>query len=345
LPYTLPLLLCTLAPAGEEHSFEVRIEDWDGAAGYGRRYVVSPEKISITRLNDFGDAPKEVWSAALNLDEQKLIARCVDDIKIDKLEDKYVEAHICDGLFMRFRFEKGGTEPRNIVVSNIIQMDLVKFCREINRVLPANQQLYYGLQPVPLERLAAKKVTKWAGQIYLGGYKPKKVQALDHLPLKIKEKVDGHLAARLGNELYSKLRFVDGEIVEKSKVPNAEQFQWKLHAYSLQFELAYPEEGVAAYHAQLRLDEEGDVVEEINLPNAKGAVEKCSIIPLKQALVIARDVGVPLDELPVDIEIGYDKRADSLCWIVKTPMPLSRDHKQARSAVRIDAHLGKVLEK
>jgi len=159
-------------------------------------------------------------------------------------------------------------------------------------------------------------VTKYAGFSYLSPYKPRHIQSLDEISKPIRDRVSEHLQSRLGSQFFSRLRFTEGEVVDLEELyrvnPNAENYQWEVAAYALHFEFSIPEVGIDSYTAHIELQEDGSVLEEIDLPAFATHPEKLRILPLVDAWKLISDEA--FDPKVFLREIAYDRENDILVW-------------------------------
>jgi uncharacterized membrane protein YkoI len=191
---------------------------------------------------------------------------------------------------------------------------------------------------------AQRSVSKGPESTYFGNYKPREPKSLNELPEKIREKVENHLKARLGDEFYSKLQLSGGQIVNFDDLyriePDARNYKWTIFAYSLNFLLAEPKKGIKAYHARILLDSEGNILREIDLPQISKNPEKANIISLAEVRKIAAKQKFPLKR--TNAEISYDAERDSLIWTLEYKLKGDK-YVWVDRIIRIDAHSGEVI--
>ncbi len=156
--------------------------------------------------------------------------------------------------------------------------------------------------------------------------------------------MENNLRARLGDAFYSRLRMSGGQIVDFSELyrvePTARNWRWQIFAYGINFMLAQPAQGLRAYHARILLDAEGNVIQEIDLPEIARHPERANIIPLSVARRIADTNGFPRNR--TNIEISYDSERDSIVWTLEYRLNGDR-YVWTDRVIRIDAHSGEVL--
>lgn len=164
------------------------------------------------------------------------------------------------------------------------------------------------------ESFAQNNYKKRVGSISFFPYSPTAINALNDLPLMIRNRVAAHLIGRLGNQFYETLRFTYGVKVDFDDLyrvnPNARSSQWKIFTYKLEFTFSLPAAGISAYEADLWLDGNGDVLKEIDLPDIAHHPEKSKIISFREA----REIGKKNMFHATSIELAYDQKADSIVW-------------------------------
>ncbi len=189
-----------------------------------------------------------------------------------------------------------------------------------------------------------RSVSKGPESTYFGNYKPREPKSLNELPEKIRGKVENHLKARLGDAFYSKLQLSGGQIVDFDELyrvePDAKNYKWKIFAYSLSFLLAEPKKGIKAYHARILLDPEGNILQEIDLPEIAQYPEKANIISLAEAKKVAAKNKFHLNRS--NAGIAYDNERGSLVWTLEYKLK-GDNYVWVDRIIRIDAHSGEVL--
>ena len=189
-----------------------------------------------------------------------------------------------------------------------------------------------------------RSVSKGPESTSFGKYNPREPKSLSALPDKIRVKVENHLKARLGDMFYSKLQLSGGQIVDFDELyrvePGAKNYKWNIFTYSLNFLLAEPKKGIKAYHARILLDSEGNVLQEIDLPQTAKNPEKANIISLAEARKIAAKHKFPPNR--ADAKISYDSERDSLVWTLGYRLKGDK-YVWVDRIIRIDAHSGEVI--
>lgn len=117
-------------------SFFLKINDYDGAGGFGRVVNVSPTDISVTLENDYGRPSKVVWEAKLTPPQCDRLAKFLKNFPLDQLQDHYINPDVFDGYQVFFTIQRGTDPPRKISVCNRRQPSLERLIDEVNEVLP-----------------------------------------------------------------------------------------------------------------------------------------------------------------------------------------------------------------
>jgi hypothetical protein len=189
-----------------------------------------------------------------------------------------------------------------------------------------------------------KMATHSGGCTYWGDYNPKEIRKYMKIPEEIRVKLENHLNNRLGEKFFEGLEFESGEFINLRKLykkdPDAYEYEWEVYSYELHFGFSAPEKGIRFFIATIALDENGDVVEEIDLPNISKAPHKENIISLRKAHEIAVREHFPPE---MGIEIDYDLEVDSLVWIASFQVVKTISGATNRN-IKIDAHSGEIIE-
>lgn len=185
---------------------------------------------------------------------------------------------------------------------------------------------------------------KYPGWTYMGEYEPANPSSLDELQQNIREKVVEHLKSRLGEDFFRKLRFTGGQVVDFTELyrvnPRAKHYEWTVHAYDLHFEFTMPNKGIKSYTAQIKLNSDGSVLSEIDLPDFARHPEKLNFTSIAKVKRVAEKAGFDLTE--AETEIDYDLRQDSIIWRftkVVSDDGLIIQYKN----IEVDAHSGIVI--
>jgi len=216
-------------------------------------------------------------------------------------------------------------KPQEIVACCAFILTILA-CYELDKVPPPN----------------ADSVASGCGSYAFLIYEPKELASLQDLPERIRTDLVAHLQSRLGKPFYSRLRFRGGYVYNINELyrvePETRQYPWKVPSYNLHFGLPMSDEGLNEYCAQIDLDAEGKVMKEIALPPISAQPEKSRVVPVQEALRVAGEHGVPVQDARV--ELGYDLSQESLVWMVSYT-PEFTDTEFTRLVLHVNAHTGK----
>ncbi len=205
--------------------------------------------------------------------------------------------------------------------------------------------LFFGSHEVMGQKRSISFGNSSPSSIEMGAYEPRSFKSLDALPANIRLKIENHLRERFGNEYYSKLVFVSGAVIDLSELyriePNAKNYQWKIPSYELVFKYADPKKGLKKYYARVRLDSNGDVMAEINLPEVSKYPPKANLISVDRAIGIAKERGLKPKDM--NIRILYDEAVGSLVWIINS-FAGEDEYTSTDRVIRIDAHSAEILK-
>jgi hypothetical protein len=178
----------------------------------------------------------------------------------------------------------------------------------------------------------------------MGLYRPNALKSLAALSEEVRLKVDRHLRERFGNDYYSKLVFIAGASVDLAELyrvePNARNWKWRIYTYELVFKYSDRKKGLDKYYARIKLDSNGSVLKEIDLPEVSREPHKANIISVNEAIEIAEKRG--FHSKSVDIDMKYDEDAGSLTWTLYSFAHQDR-FTATRRVIKIDAHSSAVL--
>lgn len=178
-----------------------------------------------------------------------------------------------------------------------------------------------------------------------GDYEPKQPESMDDLPPYIREKLAAYLIAKLGREFYSKLVLNDGQLVDIDRFRKVnkdhKEYQWKQYSYYLCFSFRDTAAGIARYTANIVMDKNGKVIEDIELPYITKDPSKGRFISSEKAKRIAGPFAYP-EELYHDFE--YDDKYDCFTWVFDMTC-YDTANSYVYKYVTVAAHNGEILEK
>jgi hypothetical protein len=187
------------------------------------------------------------------------------------------------------------------------------------------------------------KVHKNAAIIYFGAYDPPAPTNWMSIPEPARSNIIMHLKIRLGDNFYSKLSLVGGQIVDiemlHKKYPESKNYEWEIPAYLLHLRFSFPELGIEYYDACIECRSDGSVIHEIDLPEIAKHPMRGHFISTSKAVEAARQNG--FDEAKATAEIDY--RADvGICVFMFRQMTRHDGAGLFFKCIDIDAHTGKV---
>ena len=213
----------------------------------------------------------------------------------------------------------------------------VQILKRRTAILGILVSLGLGLTCVVETNGQTRRIVKRSGNVTLYPYSPKSAASLNDFPPAILEKLTNHLKNRLGDEFFRKLHFIYGRIVDHEALKRASptsDFQWKVFTYEMVFEFSMRDVGVKSYEAAVWLDENGDVIREIDLPEIAKDPSKARMIPVKEAIRLGKDNKFRASW----VELAYQEPHDSIVWRLR-----KKDTKGTSYMMDISAHTGKVL--
>ena len=190
-------------------------------------------------------------------------------------------------------------------------------------------------------------------------YRPQIITKLSEIPMTLKNQLMAHLIQRLGKDFYSKLKFDWCEKVNLNDLYSVEPI-WgheDIAAYTLIFHVSDKPRGLKSFYCRIGLDENGQVVNEINLPKISEQPQKAELISSRKALEIAQRNGFDRKSSP---HFDYKSATDSFVWVFRDGNPdltkqICRENTSDLSnllaigsgpygEIQIEAHTGRVLK-
>lgn len=177
-------------------------------------------------------------------------------------------------------------------------------------------------------------------------------RSLDEMPPQIREKLDKHLRDKLGSDFVKKLKleyfeYLDLEQLRK-EFPSLYDINAKIGAYDLLFRFSDKANGLKFYYVKMRLNEDGTVADEIDLPNIAFEPNKAKLIPCKRAVEIAASRGFPKQYQSV--EFRYSPERGRFIWIIHDKRETTPDSEDFLvtlghifNYIDIDANSGEVV--
>jgi len=180
------------------------------------------------------------------------------------------------------------------------------------------------------------------------------ITSLDSLPEVIRLKAEKYIIKKVGNDYYSTLLFKQGIIIDHLSVldsiywvkEHATARPWQVASYGLYYEFSDIPNGIASYCASIWLDSLGNIVRDIDLPDAakhkkkrvisisyteaKRIIEKW----LKRKKKISKKIG--------QLGLWYDYENKNIVWLYPAKLGYFQG---PQYQIWIDAHTGKVTYK
>ncbi|MCB9854048.1 MAG: hypothetical protein H6818_00055 [Phycisphaerales bacterium] len=202
-----------------------------------------------------------------------------------------------------------------------------------------------GMNAEQLYRFWLTHVEKNPGWSHMGSYEPRNPAYLD-IPKAVREKVERHLRERLGDAFYDRLKFTGGQMVDFDELrrvdPDSKNIKWTIHAYDLHYRFAMPDKGIVGYTAQIKLNADGSVLHEIDLPNFVQHPEKLKFLSIDDARRVAIAQGYDLTDARPSID--YDADCDCVYWHFERQ--IEDDGIGGKDDdIEINAHTGAVLRR
>ncbi len=216
----------------------------------------------------------------------------------------------------------------NAIKSGIYDITAIKNSQPLVKVQPVEASMPFG-----------------CGEIIYPSYRPKEPYSIHDLPEDIQRKVKTLFINRVGEKFYNRLILNGGQVVNLTRlyavVPSAKSWKYVPPIYSLCFTILDNTKHISLYSFILKLNKQGNVIGEIELPNIKQNPSKSQIITLDEAKQIA--VANNFYNKYTDVKTVYYPATDSIVWKFEQlePGEGTRDQKQ----LLIDASNGSVVAK
>ena len=176
-----------------------------------------------------------------------------------------------------------------------------------------------------------------------GAYEPQQAKSLGELSPQIRQRLERHLRARLGEAFFAQLQFEGGDIVDRAKwleaEPEARNDRREMPAYRLNYGFRMPEAGIGHYVATIELRTDGSILREITLPCFRCHPEKLKFVPLPDGSDAAASYG--MSRSTASVELAYSADVDSLVWVYT--QKVSDDGQANYDRLVLDAHSGEIV--
>jgi hypothetical protein len=185
-------------------------------------------------------------------------------------------------------------------------------------------------------------VTKWPGTIWFPDYEPPEVHQLSELPEQVRLELAAHLRERLGTALFAELTFAGGQAIDRAKVLQDDpDLEWRVPDYHLHFLLSRPA-ACFDYYAEIDVDAQGRVINEIDLPDVAAHGGELRVVSLDQAFEAVWAAG---HSGPLSAEIEYQKDLDAIVWVIEPSNERVQEGDQINFvSVIVDARDGTIVD-
>ncbi|NEM99628.1 PepSY domain-containing protein [Pontibacter burrus] len=200
--------------------------------------------------------------------------------------------------------------------------------------------------PIVKVRPATSVTNYTCPTISYSNYTPKEPYSFDELPKNIQKKVKQHLVKRVGKSFYGRLKLNGGQILNLNRFyelnPEAKAEGYVPYSYNLCFRVTDSQGEGNLYSFNLALDQSGDLMKEIDLPDIKNNPKKAQIISLAQATEIAQK-GILIDSY-TRTNSYYDSDAGSIVWEFEQ---ITYEPKVGNKSIKliVNAHSGEIIGK
>ncbi len=176
-------------------------------------------------------------------------------------------------------------------------------------------------------------------------FNPGIASSLYELPDRVRNKLVDHLLNRLGLDYYSRLRLIDVSVFDL----NIDMFIHRTttkpippFCYIICFSFSDTTKGLGLYTARILVDNSGEIMKEIHLPDIKKEPQKANILSLEQVKKIATENKFYDDHTTVSL--SYDNMKESIIWDFQNRVYTS-DSTFTDFNLILDAHSGVVLDR
>jgi hypothetical protein len=122
--------------AQESYPALVKIVDYLQARGYRLVYYVSSKEIVVVYEDDLGSARKLLHRQSLKGPQADKLVSFINQIPLTRLNERYVNPEMNDGLVMWFDFALPNRPRKVIEIRNTHQQQLFELTERINAALP-----------------------------------------------------------------------------------------------------------------------------------------------------------------------------------------------------------------
>lgn len=140
-------------------------------------------------------------------------------------------------------------------------------------------------------------------------YYPRCPRTLEDLPKDIANKLKQHLIERIGVKDYNKTRLIGGQIIDVDYLQSINEKT----AYSLCFCYSNLDAGIGMYTSKIKLDIEGNILEEIGLPRFVGVQSSMEFVPYTEIIKKVRQ-NKKYQDIRLKAEMAYEAKENILIW-------------------------------
>jgi hypothetical protein len=198
-------------------------------------------------------------------------------------------------------------------------------------------------------------VSGFRGSGFRVGYEHRELRkvfrALDEIPRNVRARLEEYLELKVGSAFRQKLRFEEGQWLDREKLkeqfPIVYEENENLGSYDLTFFFSDPEKGLRAFYSEMRLNEDGSVNSEINLPDIAFDFSRAEIISCQVAYSIAAMQGFEVEYCSARFD--YSEEQKSFVWIVSDSRRAEPDNllfqtfRGTYKSVDVNANTGAVI--
>jgi hypothetical protein len=197
-------------------------------------------------------------------------------------------------------------------------------------------------QPVIKIKASATTMPFACGTVVYAGYHPQEPTSFNDLPVKIQTKVKRYFETRVGKAFCQKLILNGGQIINLKRFHQIDTFYKATPPiYSLCYMVWDSLSNTSVYNFSLKLDEAGNLLAPVPLPNIKHDPSKAKVLTLDEAKTIAKRNNF-YDEHTQTTSYYYPAK-DCIVWEFKQDEPGEGKRKSVK--LLINAHTGAVIDK
>ena len=197
-------------------------------------------------------------------------------------------------------------------------------------------------QPVIKIKASSTTMPFACGTVIYAGYYPQEPTSFNDLPIKIQTKVKSCFENRIGTAFYQRLVLNGGQIINLKHFRQIDTFYKATPPiYSLCYMVWDSLSNASVYNFSLKLNEEGNLLAPVPLPNIKHDPSKAKVLTLDEAKAIAKQNNF-YDERTQTNSYYYPNK-DCIVWEFKQDEPGEGKRKSVK--LLINAHTGVVIDK